>query len=238
MESRKNVGARLKEARQKLGLTIKGFAVGAGLRDYKIRDCENGRQRIDDDMLRFLGYSYGINLNWLVSGEGGMFSDHRAVAQNSGSVILRYYPNVTASGGYGTINENTESRPLAIDRSLLSELGVTYKSEDGLDLIRVLGDSMEPFAHNGEFIMVARVSEARNNEVVIANIRGDIYIKRLLRDPMGKWISLISDNSMYDPIRLVGEEIDELHIIGVVLTSMRPISAIFCETERSLLSSD
>ncbi|MDR3162881.1 MAG: S24 family peptidase [Helicobacteraceae bacterium] len=48
---------------------------------------------------------------------------------------------------------------------MLAEFGVSEFKH--LDLIRIYGDSMEPFVANGEFVIVDRESIPKNNAVVI-----------------------------------------------------------------------
>ena len=59
-------------------------------------------------------------------------------------------------------------------------------------------------------------AEGKNGDIVIANIGGDVYIKKFLRDTIHKEVKLTSLNSFYQDIILKGEEINQLKIIGKV----------------------
>lgn len=138
----------------------------------------------------------------------------------SAIVKLHYYPNISASAGYGISNEDDSHELLEISRPFLIALGLrVFKN---LDLIRVSGDSMEPFISNGEMVIVERAHEAKNNEIVIANINGEVYVKKLQRDPFGKCVKLISANPLYMDIELKEDELEYLKIIGVVRAKIRP----------------
>ena len=52
--------------------------------------------------------------------------------------------------------------------------------------------------------------------MVIANIGGDVYMKKFLRDAIHKEVKLTSLNSFYQDIILKGEEINQLKIVGKV----------------------
>ena len=75
---------------------------------------------------------------------------------------------------------------------------------------------MEPFAQDGDAVVVDLDAEVKNGDIVIANIGGDAYIKKFLRDNIHKEIKLTSLNSFYQDIVLKGAEIDQLKIVGKV----------------------
>ena len=93
---------------------------------------------------------------------------------------------------------------------------------NGVDIIKVIGDSMEPFIHNGEVVVVERTHNAQNGDIVIANINGNVYVKRLEKDPFGRWIKPISENPEYETIKVEGEELEFVKIVGIVRAKVRP----------------
>ena len=74
---------------------------------------------------------------------------------------------------------------------------------------------MEPLISHGDCIIIEKAPKAKNGEVVIANINGEVYVKKLFKAPFGKWIRLTSANPYYPDIELKGAEIENLKIIGV-----------------------
>ena len=181
-----------------------------------------------------------ININWLLTGNGKMFiiepnenntnldgnnntittnltnkSDHKDLIE------FDYYPDIYASAGYGATNGDVvESQKVYMDKSFVNTI-LTINHAKNLDIIKVVGDSMEPFIQNGEQVVIQRYVEAKNNDVVIANINGSIYVKRLLKDPLGNWVKLISDNPSYPDIELKDAEIDYLNIIGILKAKIK-----------------
>jgi len=93
---------------------------------------------------------------------------------------------------------------------------------NGIDVIKVIGDSMEPYIQNGEAVVIEKNTKPQNGDIVIANVNGNVYIKRIEMDPFGKWVKLISDNPLYETIKLEGEELDYMQIVGVVRAKIRP----------------
>ncbi|WP_063999635.1 S24 family peptidase [Campylobacter iguaniorum] len=130
------------------------------------------------------------------------------------AINLRYYSNVTASARYGSQNIDENFSLVPISPEFLDKvLRVPVKN---YDIIRVFGDSMEPFAENGDLVIIDRSAEVKNGDIIIANICGDIYIKKFLRDPIKKLIKLTSLNNFYQDIEITKEEIENLQIVGKV----------------------
>ena len=61
---------RLKKLRNILKLSIDKMAEELETNNYKIRDCENKKQKISNDLLEKIGIVYNVNLNWLITGKG------------------------------------------------------------------------------------------------------------------------------------------------------------------------
>ena len=80
---------------------------------------------------------------------------------------------------------------------------------------------MEPFIKNGEYVIIERTQVARNNEIVIAVVDGEVYVKRLHNDPVRRIIKLTSANPTHLDIELKEEELDRLRIIGVIRAKIR-----------------
>ncbi len=65
--------------------------------------------------------------------------------------------------------------------------------------IRVEGDSMEPRIHSGELLVVDRMVETRDGDVVVARVGQEFTVKRLHTEEDGS-IWLVSENASYEPI--------------------------------------
>jgi phage repressor protein C with HTH and peptisase S24 domain len=65
-------------------------------------------------------------------------------ANNAKKAEVNYYPEVSAAAGYGAINSDFECVKYEVDAELLETMGI--KDGGVVDLIKVYGDSMEPFA--------------------------------------------------------------------------------------------
>lgn len=136
-------------------------------------------------------------------------------------ISLNFYEDIYASAGYGTENSDTRPTPMTLGRAFLEKvLGITCFKK--LDIIRVSGDSMLPLIQDGEYVIVDRGAEARNRDTVVANISGELYIKRLYKEPFSEWVRLESENKEYLPIEInTPERLECLKIIGVVRSKIK-----------------
>lgn len=225
-----NPNERVKKARKHAGLTQEKFGDKIGLKQSQIKDIETGKQKLSPENAEQIEINFSISGWWLLTGKGEMVVSETenlpiAFEKNSdndeNTVSVNYYPDIFAAAGHGCINGDVKPEIMTVSRSFLSNM-FGLSSFVGLDIINVVGDSMEPFVPNGETIILQRTHEARNNQIVIARINDELYVKRLLRDPLGRWVKLISDNKQYPDIDLNQEEMQHLEIIGIVYGRYRP----------------
>lgn len=70
--------------------------------------------------------------------------------------------------------------------------------------VRVAGDSMETLISDGELLVVDRMSETKDGDIVVARTDDDLCVKRLrLSDDGSIW--LFSENTSYAPIEITAE---------------------------------
>ena len=84
--------------------------------------------------------------------------------------------------------------------------------------VQVNGDSMEPMFADGQIIYVKRVEgteEVRDNQIVIAELNGNAYVKKIAFDGDRDSCRLISLNKKYTDIIVKPE--DSFKVIGVVV---------------------
>ena len=84
--------------------------------------------------------------------------------------------------------------------------------------IRVEGDSMEPRIQSGALIVVDRMAETKDDDVVVARIGGDFLVKKLRIERDGS-IWLLSENAAYQPIQIT--ESMDFEVWGRVMYSIQ-----------------
>lgn len=84
--------------------------------------------------------------------------------------------------------------------------------------VRVIGDSMETLICSGELLIVDRMAETGDKDIVVARVGSDLCVKRLrILDDGAVW--LCSENANYKPIEIGAEE--DFEIWGKVLHSIQ-----------------
>lgn len=84
--------------------------------------------------------------------------------------------------------------------------------------LRVNGDSMIPLFSDGQIIYVNKIDDldmVRNEQIVIAELNGDAFVKKIVFDNNRKSCKLISLNKEYKPINVT--ENDEFKVVGLVV---------------------
>lgn len=68
-------GERVKEVRKTLKLTLEEFGGKVGVTKQTVSRIENGVNNLTDQMLKSICREYNVNYDYLMYGEGEMFSD-------------------------------------------------------------------------------------------------------------------------------------------------------------------
>lgn len=85
--------------------------------------------------------------------------------------------------------------------------------------IRVAGDSMTPRIHEGALLVVDRMMETKDDDIVVARINDELCVKRLRLGHDGQ-IWLLSENEAYRPIKITEDM--EFEVWGRVIYSIQP----------------
>src|SRR6476619_6328964 len=147
-------------------------------------------RRLKEEERRTLARYFGIaeselgGPDWAVEAPSGMIP----IARSS----------VRASAGPGAIPEGEEGQPyFAFDRRWLKAL--TGASADYLSIVRVEGDSMAPTLNDGDDILIDRrdAGEPLRDGIYVLRVEDSLLVKRLAVHPMGKHVTVQSDNPAY-----------------------------------------
>jgi len=178
------------------------------------------RDKVPYELLEQIAQNENISLDWLLTGKGSM----QVSDENSDQIFVNFFEDISASAGYGAINHNLSPEKIEFSTALIKSFNIN--NIKNIDIIKVYGDSMEPEFKNGEYIVTERVSsidEVKNGNTVIAIIEDELFIKKLLKDPVNKKIALISSNSFYEPIVIDKKNMHNFNIVAIVRGSFKPI---------------
>ena len=129
---------------------------------------------------------------------------------------------VRAAAGAGSIPSEETGRPyFGFDQRWLKSL--TPTPANGLSIIRVEGDSMRPTLSAGDDILVdlRDTMERLRDGIYVLRIDDALVVKRLALNPMGRRVTVQSDNPAYPDWPDCG--LDEIHCVGRVIWAGRKI---------------
>jgi phage repressor protein C with HTH and peptisase S24 domain len=130
---------------------------------------------------------------------------------------------VRASAGPGAIPGDETTKPyFAFDPLWLKSL--TGSPASKLSVIRVEGDSMAPTLSAGDDILVdlADAGERLRDGIYVLRVDGALLVKRLAIHPVGRRVTVQSDNPAYSDLPDCG--LDEIECIGRVIWAGRRIA--------------
>ena len=84
--------------------------------------------------------------------------------------------------------------------------------------IRVEGDSMEPKIQTGALLIVDRMAETKDEDIVVARIGSEFMVKKLCVEKDGR-IWLVSENTAYQPVQIT--ESMDFEVWGKVIHSIQ-----------------
>jgi len=144
-------------------------------------------------------------------------------APDYGALVPVRRADVFASAGPGAVPDHERRRPyFGFDQQWLRRLTAT--PPDRLEVIRVEGDSMAPTLNSGDDILVdpADAGERLRDGIYVIRADSTLLVKRLAIHPVGRRVTVQSDNPAYGDLPDCG--LDEIECIGRVIWAGRRIA--------------
>lgn len=220
----KTLGERVKARRMELGITQKELGDLVGISQNSITKIENGG---NTTFITELASALGVDVMWLSTGA----SEHKSAQKVIEQSLDNYYSNerdllhkhridyydVRAAAGL-TGFENSDY-PEIISSLYLTDEGMSQlvgkKSSDGICLVNVPTDSMEPTIRKGDIVFLDTKVNAYSGDGIYAfAIDGALFIKRIQK-LVGGGYRLHSDNKEnYDPQDISEDICQSANFIG------------------------
>lgn len=238
-----NSGHRLKEWREINNLSQRALGSVMGVSQGYIGNIEAGRSEPSRNFLQNLSERFGVSADWILYGTGVAHTERTAgfAVDRTGKRIeppdlgmplhghfqfgtenffMIQRMDLDVSAGHGVLPvKGGEHEMLAFPRSWVLQHRL---NPDLAVLVRVKGDSMAPTIPDGALILVDCLDKDWTSDGIFAFNNGEeSYVKRL--SPIGAGadgrptaIKILSDNPAYTPAALIGEEMNNLHVVGRV----------------------
>ncbi|MBB4955339.1 phage repressor protein C with HTH and peptisase S24 domain [Agrobacterium vitis] len=221
IEPKTPLGMRLREVRAHLKIEDRDvFASQVGLSKGGLAHYERGERVPDASVLQAYRENFGVNANWLLTGQGSMFSED--VASDAPTVpdrdfVLMPQYDVRASAGNGLIAVNQmQTSETAFERKFLRDLGGT---PDKCFLMWSTGDSMTPsIPDNSLMIVDSSQTTVDHGRIYVFSVANAVLVKRANWRMDGK-LDLISDNTAgkYPVETFDANRVEDLVVVGRVI---------------------
>ncbi len=217
-----SISERLNLVLKDKSLKIKDFSDASGVAYRSLQNYLNGEREPNTESLVKLSTQMGINLNWLLTGDGNMYISEDSFSQSNEYAYIPVY-DVEVSAGHGktAYGVNEPEGRLAFRKDWLVSRGL---SPNDLHAVIARGDSMEPTIGNKDTLLVdTSRNTPRDGHIYVIRSGDTLWVKRIQQQPDGGLL-LISDNSTYPPMSLRLEEHSDIEIIGRVVNVSKELN--------------
>ncbi len=145
-----------------------------------------------------------VDLVWLLTGEG------KPNAAASGHVAVKIYDVRLAAGAASFAEGARVIGEMPVDYGLLRQLG--RNNADGLGILEIDGDSMEPTILDGARVMVDFKDNKLREGITAFRFDDELRVKRLHR--LAEGVEVISDNPRYPAEKIEGIDLERFAVIG------------------------
>lgn len=203
----KNIGQRMKQRREQLGLTLQYVADKLDVNRSSVMRWENGEtSRIKLPIVEKMAQILQTSVPYLMGLDDSPAKPSLVVLDNKKIRMIPLYSSVSA--GFGALAENyiEDYLPCLIEHDAEAEQTIC---------IQVQGDSMFPKIEDGDIIQVRKQTSVESGALAVVLLdKTEGMVKKIT---YGKdWIELHSINPMYPVRRFEGKDVTRISVVGLV----------------------
>ena len=173
------------------------------------------KNAIPDKWILHLYRSFGLNPDWIESGQGPAFARDMQTIDSPYQDIPKVKARLSAGGGSFEVGSEIQGF-YAFQIEWLHTKG----NPDRMVMMDIFGNSMEPELKDGDTVLI---DEAQKDiiagAVYAVGVDDTIMVKRIEKHP--NTLVLLSENPSYTPIYLEGDDVQSVRIIGKVIWACR-----------------
>lgn len=146
--------------------------------------------------------------------------DECTLIDNNEHFTLDYYPDVFGSCGTGEFVLSQEKQQIQVPDNVFFK---KFSKVKKYSVINAQGDSMQPFIYSGDKLIVEHWNGEQiiDNQVYVFCYDNEIFVKRLTKNI--NQLVIKSDNTFYDVIKLTGDDLSKIIIVGQIVGLMRDL---------------
>jgi SOS-response transcriptional repressor LexA len=238
------IGERFRDLRKTLKKRQIDVANDLGLNASAISQIESGKINPSIENMRQLWKIYGVDLHWLITGSGTMFSESRegiAESKTKGWETLQSMLNKSleeiAKAKIDLVDSSVIDIPIQGEIAAGPPVESSLPHADTISIrrgqikgnpgnfisLRVNGHSMEPSLHHDDIVVINQCSdwEKLSGKICAVRIDGAITLKMMTLDSKTQTVVLLPINEEYKPILVKPEDHSDLSLIGNVASLYR-----------------
>lgn len=112
---------------------------------------ERGDTRPHSDVLEYYRSAHGVDVNWLLTGKGAMFSDPEKNSLSGSVVAIPSYDIQPAAGSGSALHVEAPDGYIVLTEAIVASFGVDRSS---LSMLVCKGDSMYPTIGDGDLMVI------------------------------------------------------------------------------------
>lgn len=205
---KKEIGDRLKRARETRNLKQNRVALSLGIHNSTLAKYESGDREPDNETLNKLANMYEVSPNWILTGKNELITEYPlpygAIPYEPAKMVRLPILGTIRAGEPIDMIRNIEGYEFVEPELLRGRQGF---------VLRVKGDSMSgDRILDGDLVVVICQEEAHQTDIAVVAINGqEATLKRV--KCQGDMCMLIPSNPAYEPLLVPSNEV---HIIGIV----------------------
>ena len=211
-----NIGERLRARRKELGLSQRELANLTGIKQPTIANLESGRNQ-GSTYVAQLASALDCRASWLATGHGP--KEEKGLVERHMQPDIVDVPRLAVRASAGAGIEQPDGDHVVGTIQLPAEFirrRMTVTAPKNLRTIMAYGDSMVDTFGDGDVIFVdVGLRSIDTDGIYVAQISGELFIKRFQRRPLEKALLMISDNrAKYDPQTIQQDQLKDVEVLG------------------------
>lgn len=212
-----NVGKRIQERREAIGLTVDEMADALGkdrstIYRYERGDIEKLPTSVLEPLAKILDTTPSYLMGW---------DDNEYIEPNLTNDYTTYPVIGDIAAGYDKIClEDWNGETIDVPNSYLKG-----NKKTDFFVLCVKGDSMFPTYQDGDKVLILKQSTLNYSGQIGAVIYGDEYatLKKVEYNQGEDWMKLVPVNPLYKPVDITNEELEHCRVIGIPKLLIRDI---------------
>lgn len=197
---------RIKELRLKHGVTQADLAKHIGVAQNTLSYWENGKYDVDNESLKVIADFFSVSTDYLLGRDPEKTNtDFEKKFDNIFRIEKKKYP---------LLGDIACGEPLFADEEHESYV-LAGSAVDADFCLRAKGDSMTGARiYDGDIVFVKQMPVVNNGDIAAVIIGDEATLKRVYYYPEKRKLVLNAENPRYEPFVYIGEELNEIRILG------------------------